>query len=148
LNTGLEIMTVRCMHKELREKKRRINAATTSPTLRITAYNMNNRTKANEDAKKEWRGIKMVILNGVFNFVLRAPDMLFWLKNNSTWSIFKSELGETMRTLYTYMPGFLSMIADIGYLTYILTFVTNFVIFYQFNKNFKEAVVFYKKYHK
>jgi hypothetical protein len=101
-----------------------------------------DKSKKEEDDKKERRVIKMVILNGVFNFLLRAPDMLFWMENVNTWSIVFTSF-QFFSSTGQYMPGFFSFIADIGYFTYILTFTTNFFIFYTFNKNFKEAYVFF-----
>jgi hypothetical protein len=75
--------------------------------------------------------------------------MLFWIENLSIFSVlfYKKDglydLSGHDKTTNRYMPGFLSFIPDIGYFTYILTFTTNFFIFYCFNKNFKETVVFF-----
>jgi hypothetical protein len=102
-----------------------------------------NKKKEEEDLKKERKVIKMVVLNGIINFVLRAPDMLFWLENVSIWSIvFKNQIDGTYTTDQV-VGGIFGFIPDIGYFTYILTFTTNFFIFYLFNMNFKEAVVYF-----
>jgi hypothetical protein len=87
----------------------------------------------------------MVIFNGVFNFILRVPELLFWMENVSVWSLFTTTNQITPKETAQYTPGIFNLIADIGVCTYILTFSTNFLIFYKFNKNFKEAVVFFWK---
>jgi hypothetical protein len=146
LNTGIEVKIVRRMHKELQEKRERLAKMNDSKSFSTTAVETVNisqsdeyRKREEEDDKKERRVIKMVILNGVFNFLLRAPDMLFWMENVNTWSVLFNPLNGSSWT-GLYMPGLLSFLADIGYLTYILTFTSNFFIFYMFNKNFKDAV--------
>jgi hypothetical protein len=149
LNTGIEIKIVRRMHKELKEKRKRIakmNSVNCSKTtsvhreIGISEFQNEDKKRETDDAKKERRVIKMVILNGIFNFILRAPDMLFWLENYMTWSVFNYQ--DTNALVKYVTPGILNFIADIGYLTYILTFSTNFLIFYKFNKNFNKFVVF------
>jgi hypothetical protein len=152
LNTGIEVKIVRRMHKELKEKRERLakmNAAKSSTVAAsLSETNNEDKKKEAEDEKKERRVITMVILNGVLNFVLRAPDMLFWMENKMTWSIFNFQFFDSADD-YDYNlavgqlpPGIFSLIPDIGYFTFILTFSTNFCIFYKFNKNFNEAVVF------
>jgi ABC-type multidrug transport system fused ATPase/permease subunit len=141
LNTGLEAKIVRRMHKELKEKRERmakLNSSKPSSTeLANTSQADEEKSREKEDSIKERRVIKMVVLNSIFNFVLRAPDMLFWFENTSLLMyVFTYRFGSS------FVPGRLSLVADIGYLTFILTFTTNFIIFYKFNKKFNEAVVF------
>jgi hypothetical protein len=146
------VKIVRRMHKELKEKRERhakmkATNMSTSPSVETVSASLSqtlneDKKKEMEDEKKERKVMKMVILNGIFNFVLRAPDMLFWLENKMTWSIFYFQDDSSTTILNSITPGILSLIADIGYLTYILTFSTNFLIFYKYNKNFNEAVVF------
>jgi hypothetical protein len=94
-----------------------------------------------EDMKKERKVIKMVILNGIFNFFLRAPDVLFWIENENVWFVlFRDQVAIQSNAYVSVTPGLFGLIADVGYFTYILTFTTNFVIFFKFNANFKEAV--------
>jgi hypothetical protein len=146
LNTILEVQIVRRMHKELKEKRKRMtimNAAKSKSTELAKIYLTNKDKKKQEDVKKERKVIKMVVLNGIINFVLRAPDMLFWLENESVWSFIFTVQLDPSKTYDQKLPGILNFISDMGYFTYILTFITNFVIFYSFNKNFKEAVVFF-----
>jgi hypothetical protein len=137
LNTAIEVKLVRRMHKELDDKRER-----------IARMNSDDKMKNEiEDKKKEKKVIKMVIFNGILNFVLRAPDMLFWLENTNIFSIVIAE--SIIITLFSktglasFVPGLLGFVADVGYLSYILTFSTNFIIFYKFNLNFRNAVVFF-----
>jgi hypothetical protein len=131
-----------------------MNSVKSSPSTATSpnASVLTSKSKTNEDKKreeedgiKERRVIKMVVLNGVFNFCLRAPDMLFWLENENIWAIVfpTTDTSLTENVLWMYAPGILSFIADIGYFSYILTFTTNFFIFYKFNSKFKEAVVIF-----
>jgi hypothetical protein len=151
LNTSIEVKIVRRMHKELKDKRERIskmhtrkvslsavNAASNETSEGKLSKENEDKVKMEEDFKKERKVIKMVVLNGVFNGVLRAPDMLFWMENQNMYSSV-----DVWVSIGRYMPGFVNFLADIGYLTYILTFTTNFFIFYKFNKNFHEAVVFW-----
>jgi hypothetical protein len=154
LNTVIEVKIVRRMHKEMKDKRERMAklhdptgpqpllktavADGSQPAAPNVLHSDEEKNKKEEDLKKEKRVIKMVVLNGILNFVLRAPDMLFWLENQNIWSsLLESGL------INFYSPGLLSLILDVGYLSFILTFTTNFFIFYHFNSKFKEAVVFW-----
>jgi hypothetical protein len=158
LNTVIETKLVWRMHKELAEKRERLATMNYKSSLQVLTTTCSEasthqegedrKRREDEDEKKEIKVIKMVVFNGFFNFVLRAPDILFWMENAS---IFTKVFPEQKYTYWVkgtslayYVPGLLTLIADIGYLSFILTFTTNFIIFYKFNKNFKEAVVFFK----
>jgi hypothetical protein len=152
LNTGIEIKIVRRMQKELKEKRKRMakmNASHPSSSA-LTTIDLEAEKKSRDDDKKreeedgikERKVIKMVVLNGLFNFVLRAPDMLSWA-NNSYLMGYLESVNSLLMANVNGTPGFLNLITDIGYLSYILTFTTNFLIFYLFNKKFKEFVVFF-----
>jgi hypothetical protein len=149
LSTGIEVKIVRRMQKELREKRERL-AKMNAPNSSIKTASDVDATKSKtdqeeikreeEDNEKERKVIKMVVLNGIFNFILRAPEMVFWIENAYSWPI----LFESSSTLFPFsFPGILNLIADVGYLAYILTFSLNFFTIYKFNKNFKEAVVLF-----
>jgi hypothetical protein len=82
------------MQDELKEKWGRLARMNTKPVgsnYSLEAKNalqavLENREREEEDAKKERKVIKMVTINGFFNFILRAPDILFWMENsNSLW---------------------------------------------------------------
>jgi hypothetical protein len=154
LNTTIEVNIVRRMHKELKEKRERLaqmdNVENFSPlnlhsfSPKVNVQSDNQKKRKEEEDKKERRVVKMVILNSVFNFVLRAPDVLFLTENQNIMSIFlPSDFIFQLYKLSEFPPGLLSFIVDIGYLTYILTFSSNFFIFYKFNSKFKGAVAFW-----
>jgi hypothetical protein len=153
LNTGIEVKIVRRMQKELKNKRERL-AKMNAPKQAVKTDSVGDNTKSKKDledkkreeenSEKEWKVITMVVLNGIFNFVLRAPEMVFWIENSKCWSIL---FGISNGDLYYYFsfPGFLNLIADVGYFAYLLTFSSNFFVFYKFNKNFKEEVVLKNK---
>jgi uncharacterized protein YqhQ len=132
------------MHKELREKrdrqKRMNHAANSSASLTKFQPSDEEMKKEEEDGKKERKVIKMVVLNGVLNVILRAPDMLFWIENWKFW-LPSMPNQNNVAEIDQIVSGMLSLIVDISYFTYILTFTTNFLIFYNFNSKFKEAVL-------
>jgi hypothetical protein len=146
LNTAAEVKLVSRMHKELNEKKERLarmnshnlqsSSLPAAIPIEATSSSMQageDRTKADkEDKKKKMEVIKMVLINGVLNFILRAPpEILFWMENCSIFSeIFPDQIPFLLVLvapnfgLNFYVPGLLSVIADIGYLSYLLTFTT------------------------
>jgi hypothetical protein len=160
LNTVIEVKIVRRMQKELKNKRERmarmksLKTSTSSTALNLEAHKCqageNMKKVEDEDRKKERKVIKMVVLNGFFNLIVRAPDLLFWMENKKMmYDILPRanaiELSDnSVRSLsIKNAPGLINLIADVAYLTYILTFTTNFVIFYKFNKKFKEAIEFF-----
>jgi hypothetical protein len=145
LNTGVEVMIVWRMHKELKDKReRRLNVFHLLPIEDANQPNAETgiRRQEEEDGRKERQIIKMVLLNGVLNFILRAPDALFWLENSANWSLILTNSFESFNNLtQTFVPGLFNLLADFGYFTYILTFSTNFFVFYKFNSKFNECVL-------
>jgi hypothetical protein len=126
-----------------RERLAKMKTTKTSPASGVDNKSQLSESKKvdTEDDKKERRVIKMVVLNGIFNFFLRVPDALFWIGYHNLLLIaFNNQI---FFNINQFMPGFFILIADICYFAYILTFTTNFIIFYEFNKNFREAVVFF-----
>jgi hypothetical protein len=100
LNTGIEIKIVRRIQKELKEKRERLANLThsTRSTLFVDTAGIEfveahsphadeDKKRKEEDTKKERKVLKMVVLNGVVNFILRAPDILFWMENTYVWSV-------------------------------------------------------------
>jgi hypothetical protein len=148
LNTGLEVKMIRRMQCELKEKRKRIAKMNLVKTVSYSVEkksqkDLEDMTRQEEDGKKERMVIKMVILNGFFNFILRAPDLLFLMENTNIFHWLLTCFPDFPTSLAYLPPGLLSLLADIGYFTYILTFSSNFLIFYNFNKNFNEAVMFF-----
>jgi hypothetical protein len=142
------------MQKELKEKRERLlvmNASKAPSSVAISrsspalsmSQSIQDKKREEEDLKKERRVIKLVVVNSVFNFVLRSPDVLFLLNNSYMWPLFlQFTVNGVSDSWRRYISGLFGFIADIGYFTYTLTFTTNFFIFYIFNKRFNEAVMF------
>jgi uncharacterized membrane protein len=81
----------------------------------------------------------MIILNGLFNFLIRSLDILVWLQYTDVRNLIAGG-SMTWKHATILLRGFSNLIVDLGYFTYILTFCTNFLIFYKFYTKFKEAV--------
>jgi hypothetical protein len=152
LNTTIEVNIVRRMQKELREKRERLakmNSANSG--LKTSSDGAENKSQTDledkkrerEDGEKERKVIKMIVLNCFLNLILRGPDLLYCLQNlgvhENIFNIFK-DYDNAKKEI---VPGLLSFFTDLAYFTYLLTFTSNFVIFYVFNKNFNEAVVLF-----
>jgi hypothetical protein len=141
LNTVIEIMIVRRMHKEIIDKRLRMsqmNSSTAAFAKLDESRIKQEKKREEEDNKKERRVIQMVVFNSIFNFILRSPDILVLFENNV--SFLYTEINFAMLDLFN--PGILNLFVDIGYFAFILTFSTNFFIFYHFNTKFRESVTF------
>jgi hypothetical protein len=155
LNTGIEIKIVRRMHKELQEKRERfaktnvtnLSSSATSERSKTSEGENDDKKREEEDRKRERRVIMMVVFNSILNIILRAPDMLCWMENYQIWQDLFTDKNSTssLNGVGKIVPGLMSLITDIGYLSFILTFSTNFFIFYKFNAKFSEALVFFSK---
>jgi hypothetical protein len=151
VNTGVEVALVVRMRKEMRAKRQRMAnmhaaAAAADPATVTEAANRPKSKQETEDGKKERRVIIMVVLNSLFNFLLRSPDILVLLESSSFYFFFLGSAGVSSGTLLSQVaPGLLNFLLDLGYFTYILTFTSNFFIYYFFNSKFKECVVFFSK---
>jgi hypothetical protein len=64
------------------------------------------------------------------------------IENSYSWQLLFGLISGIYSKKFTF-PGFLNLVADIGYLSYILSFSSNFVMYYKFNKNFGEAVILF-----
>jgi hypothetical protein len=134
VNTLIEVKILKCMHKELVEKRERMARMSASKS---TALDKNKNTSVEEeDDKKERRVIIMVTVNSLINFFLRIPDFLIFLENSS------QTAADYYNSIY---PGLASLLLDVSYLAYILTFSFNVLIFYKFNLKFKEAFIVFPK---
>jgi hypothetical protein len=112
LNTVIEVKIVRRMQKELKEKRERLAKMNSSKPAVSTSCSgdsenhqsqvvVEDKEREKEDKVKERKVIKMVVLNGILNYILRAPDMFFWLENVRSFSVlFNFNLG-----LITDTPG-------------------------------------------
>jgi hypothetical protein len=133
LNTAVEIKIILRMKKELREKRARL-AKMREKSNSSAGDTEACKKKEEEDDKKERRVITMVVLNSILNFLLRFPELFVWLESNyHNWFDLAGRIS---------LDGWFSLLSDLSYLTYILTFSTNFVIFYNFNSVLKESINF------
>jgi hypothetical protein len=134
ISTIIEVMILQRMHKELAEKRERMARMNAYKTTVLADSSIALTNAELEDAKKERRVITMVVLNSLVNFLLRFPDFLIFLEDSSKTS---------ESSLNAIFPGFASLLLDISYLAYILTFSFNVLIFYIFNSKFKKLFVIF-----
>jgi hypothetical protein len=129
INTLIEFLIVMRMRRELREKRERLARMSKGKNSNLA---VNESRTESEDAKKERRVIIMVVVNSLVNFVFRFPDFLIFLEayNSSAVDYYNNK-----------NPGLSALLLDIGYLTYILTFSFNFLLFYNFNSKFKDMFI-------
>jgi hypothetical protein len=129
LNIIIEVLIVRRLRKELQEKKNQLE--------HMTIHNMAMHRKLETDHKKLQRAIIMVIVNSVINLVLRFPDFFTFIASSQLFHF---------NVIYLFFISFsqlLNFMVDISYLSFIMTFTTNCIIFYLFNTRFKQALQFW-----
>jgi hypothetical protein len=129
LNTAIEISILRKFHKELREKKRKIQE--------MQQASPNQIKKLESDKKKEQRAITMVAVNSLVNFVFRCPEVFIVTTNLDIFSP-NGSFTQSMR----FFPNFGYLLVNVSYFLYILTFSTNVWIYYKFNETFRKAFRF------
>jgi hypothetical protein len=141
VNTFLEIVLLRKLHWELSEKRKRVaqsqttsaGAQSTNPNT-ISSVSFRRKRKQDVEKRTEQRAIVMVILNAILNFFLRLPELFFFFSiSNFVFGI------NVLYKIFDSFPRFSLFMTDITYFTYILTFTTNFFIFYLFNMKFKQT---------
>jgi hypothetical protein len=127
-NTWIEVMIVRRLHVELEKKKLKL------ATLHMNSTRVNEQ-KMRADHKKENRAIVMVILNGFINVIMRLPEFFVFISNSN----FMFQGNQLYGTLcFTYeMCMELVNYCD---LLFILTFTTNYFIYYFFNKKIRSSL--------
>jgi hypothetical protein len=143
LNTAVEAALVRKLHAALKEKKRRVeememrSSVIQTSQVRpcasfITRVSFRKFRKQEMEKKSEQRAIIMVVFNALINFFLRLPELFF------LFSVSKhiSEVNVMMHLFDTF-PALKFFWIDLAYFCYILTFATNFLIYYLFNQKFK-----------
>ncbi len=128
INTGIQIATVWKLQKELEEK--RAKAAEMNKSLDELTKNK----RLEEDNKKEKRTIIMVILNSFINFILRFPEAFILIASSE-----ETVPRNPLQVFFHFIGNFIDGVVDFSYLTYILTFSTNILIYYKFNKKFRDS---------
>jgi hypothetical protein len=143
VNITVEVALVRKLHSELEDKKRRaqemhLNRSATSVS---SVQNTNSATvgfrrkrKTEIEIKAEQRTIIMVVINAFINFFFRLPE-LFFLFSISDDLFNENILSEVFNSLVSLGLFW----TDLTYFAYILTFSTNFVMYFLFNRKFKKT---------
>jgi hypothetical protein len=125
VNTGVEVALVKKLFKELHDKKLKLAEMTHHSPIQL-------KQKFEEIDQKERRAIKMVLLNGTINLVLRLPEFLVFAISS------RAILGDNFLVSFsTTVYSTPTMEIDISYATYMLTFVTSIMMNYLFNDKFK-----------
>jgi hypothetical protein len=138
-NTCVEVTLVRKLHLELMEKKKRLDKMNkpglAQSTNSANATPFRKRRKQEIEDRTEQRAFLMVVINTLINFILRLPELFFLF--SSTENVFAIKNSFTLFFVsYTFIREFT---VDLTNLTYILTFSTNFLIYYLFNLKFKQT---------
>jgi Fe2+ transport system protein B len=138
LNTAVEVALVRKLHAALKEKKRRVEEMEMRSHVEEARVSLMARMsfrklrKQEMEAKSEQRAIIMVIINAFINFFLRLPELFF------LFSVSKNFFGDKqLMHVFDTFPALKFFWIDLAYFCYILTFATNFLIYYLFNQKFK-----------
>ncbi len=127
-NTAIEIIIVRRLRRELADKM--ANIASMHASSRIL-----NEKRAKSDAKKKQKAIVMVIINSLINLVLRFPEFFLFLKNSNI--LFNNN------PLFNILCGDYAVcdyMIEMSNFFFILTFSTNYLTYYFFNKKFRKCI--------
>jgi hypothetical protein len=143
VNTGVEVILVRKLHSELAVKKKRLedmnqkpkSNPSTSSTAVAPVVSFRKRRRQEMEDRTEQRAILMVVFNALINFFFRLPELLFMF--TIFYDIFPGcDFFSPFRDTFI---SFRLFTTDVTYLFYILTFSTNFLIYYLFNQKFKQT---------
>jgi hypothetical protein len=130
INTGIEIATLRKLQKELKEKR------TKAAEMNTSLDELTKKKRFEEDNKREQKTIKMVVLNSFINFVLRFPEIYILIASSNSIVYF---FNNPILYFFISLEHLMNCVVDFSYLTFILTFSTNVVIYYFFNRKFRNA---------
>jgi hypothetical protein len=106
----------------------------------MTAYSTSaplsfrRKRKMDIEERSEHRAVSMVLINALLNFSLRSPELLV------IFSLAKKIYNPSfMQSFIDIFPNSRNFVTDITYFFYILTFTTNFLVYYLFNQKFKQT---------
>jgi hypothetical protein len=125
VNTSVEVILVRKLHKELADKKKRLEKLETANTRAISlteSMSFRKKRKLDIEDRAEQRAISMVVINALLNFFLRLPELfvLFTL----SYKIFN----------YSFLNSFIETFANIRTFTTDITyFFLHYYVYYQFS---------------
>jgi hypothetical protein len=140
VNTFVEVIMLRKLHKELADKKTRLAGMNhTAIIAQVQLVNVSFRKSRKQQIEDgtEGRAILMVVINALFNFILRLPELFV------VFSISFTLFGDQLNYFFNPFPSFSLFLTDFAYFCYILTFTTNFFIIYLFNQKFKQTFSVY-----
>jgi hypothetical protein len=129
ISTLLEALIVRKLHNELTEKRKKMAEMSGGSG----ANDASNAEKMKADEKRERRALVMVVINSALNVILRLCDLFIVLQESNYLISGSSDFLENT-------PNLLIFVVNLSYFTFILTFTTNFFMFYLFNRKFKETI--------
>jgi hypothetical protein len=136
VSTAVDVIIVRKLHAALEDKKTK----TKDMKAHVSADTISFRKKRKleiEDRSEE-RAVLMVVVNALFSFFLRLPELLVVLSGSPML------FGTVLAYFFDLFSSILEFATDVYYLAYILTFSTNFLIYYLFNMKFKETFYEYR----
>jgi hypothetical protein len=133
VSTSVEVILVRKLHSELVEKKLKMETLKADRRLSLSELTFRKIRKKEIDERSEQRAVIMVVVNALINLFFRLPELPFVLLGSQI--MFGDSLFDVVFSL-TSLPY---LITDLYYFMYILTFTTNFLIFYIFNMKFKQT---------
>jgi hypothetical protein len=129
----VEVIIVRKLHAELEDKKKK--TADMKARVKADELSFRKRRKQEIEDRSEQRAVLMVVINALVTFFFRVPE-LFVVFSASSFLFGRDNI------LYIYFNLFYGQqdfAIDSYYLTYILTFSANFLIYFLFNMKFKQA---------
>jgi hypothetical protein len=136
VNTFVEVVMIRKLHTELIDKKKRLDGMNSTTSVSkfqklVTSFRKSRKQQIEDGT--EGRAILMVVVNALFNFFLRLPELFV------VFSISYTLFGAKLNYLFNPFPSFSLFLTDLAYFCYILTFTTNFFVIYLFNQKFKQT---------
>jgi hypothetical protein len=148
VNTSLEFSLLRNLRNEIEQKRTKLEKEiqeswkkSTSKSRVVSKVNMGKQKKIDQDKIKETRAILMVIFNSGMNFFLRFPEIFVFVSSNSHFIINSSTAFGIENTLFNNLS---SILVNLSYLFYVLTFTTNVLVYCVFNPNFKKHFILWK----
>jgi hypothetical protein len=144
VNTTVEVTLLRKLHAELKEKRTRRDdmqmaslSRARSSASSITPMSFRRRRKLEIEERSEQRAIIMVVINTIVNFWFRLPELFLLLATCN--SLFANSDINFLWQFFNIFPTLTLFWTDLAYFCYILTFTTNFFIYFLFNQKFKQT---------
>jgi hypothetical protein len=144
MSTCVEVTLLRKLHKELKDKKTRLDKMNNTGNLRSSTstshafapvLSFRKRRKQEIEDKTEIRTLLMIVMDALINFFFRLPELFFVI------STFDQKFDS--RFFYSFfgsiLPSLLTFTTDLTCFLYLLTFSANFFIYYLFNLKFKQT---------